>query len=192
MRFLADEGCDPALLALLRELGHDVAAVAEIAPASTDEAILAWGLREKRLILHYDLDFGTLIFRDQLPTYGVILVRIADSQPDLRSTRLQELLQRYDESRLAGSITRLTPKRITMTPIGTQLGNKQRKAAISGNKHHTSTVIGKQQPVEAEIGVNPPKYEDWKPYALSFDGESLCRQMAIRPTAWYAQQTRNY
>ena len=111
MRFLADEGCDGAIVSVLRELGHDVAWIAELAPSISDAEVLAWELREKRLIVHHDLDFGELIFRDNLPTYGVILVRIPDVQREFRMARIKTLLEKYDETELSGMITRVTLKR---------------------------------------------------------------------------------
>jgi predicted nuclease of predicted toxin-antitoxin system len=188
MRFLADEGCDMAIVSVLRELGHEVAWIAELAPSTSDKDILAWALREKRLIVHHDLDFGELIFRDNLPSYGVILVRIPDTQRELRAGRIKELLERYDESTLAGAITRLTAKRITQTPIN---ADKRRvppkntlKTPINANKLH--------QAQDSPMNFDVPRFEDWKSFAMSFDGESMCRQMGIRPTAWYAQQMKAY
>jgi predicted nuclease of predicted toxin-antitoxin system len=188
MRFLADEGCDAAIIGVLRELGHDVAWIAELAPSISDADILAWGLREERLIVHHDLDFGELIFRDNLPTHGVILVRIPDTQRELRAVRIKELLQNYGESTLIGAITRLTVKRISRTPIN---ADKRRAAQINAVKtpqNANKRKIFQESPTKIDV----PRFEGWKSFALSFDGESMCRQMGIRPTAWYSQQMKVY
>lgn len=189
MRFLADEGCDAAIISVLRELGHDVAWIAELAPSISDADILAWGLREERLIVHHDLDFGELIFRDNLPTHGVILVRIPDTQRALRAVRIKELLQSFDESALIGAITRLTAKNISRTAI---LDADQARTTSK------SAVVTPQRATKLEIlqdsltKIDVPRFEDWKSFALSFDGELMCRQMSIRPTAWYSQQMKMY
>jgi predicted nuclease of predicted toxin-antitoxin system len=188
MRFLADEGCDIAIVSVLRELGHDVAWIAELAPSTSDADILAWGLREKRLIVHHDLDFGELIFRDNLPSYGVILVRIPDAQRELKAERIKALLEKVAESALAGAITRLTAKRITQTPI-----NADKRRAPPKNTVKTQQNANKLQDLQdIPTNLDVPQYKAWKPFAMAFDGESMCRQMGIRPTAWYAQQMKNY
>ncbi len=192
MRFLADESFDPLMIAVLRELGHNVAAVAELSPGSTDEVILAWGLREKRIILHHDLDFGTLIFRDNLPTYGVILVRISDAQRELRVARLQELLQRYDEEKLSGVITRLTPKTVKITPLSTATRNSRSTSERAARKREQGDGGARLMSEANSMDLKQPRYDEWKQFAALLDGEKVCREMGIRPTAWYAQQLRNF
>ena len=58
MRFLADESCDFAVVRALREAGHDVAAITEISPRATDEAVIERAAREERMLLTEDKDFG--------------------------------------------------------------------------------------------------------------------------------------
>ena len=48
MNFLADESCAGPVIRALREAGHDVAAVAEVAKGSTDEQVLERALNENR------------------------------------------------------------------------------------------------------------------------------------------------
>jgi len=40
MNFLADESCDGPVIRRLREAGHDVVAIAEVAKGATDEQVL--------------------------------------------------------------------------------------------------------------------------------------------------------
>jgi predicted nuclease of predicted toxin-antitoxin system len=187
MKFLVDEGCDPTFVSLLRELGHDVVWVAEAAPSTSDTEILAWGLREQRIIVHHDLDFGELIFRDGLPTYGVILVRIADQQREMRAGRIRELLRRYDESQLVGAITKLTAKQIKKTQIAasqhenaTKKHGTDRKSPTPPHKNH----------IQLNETLSLPSFANWRQFAMEFDGEAYCRENALRPTAWYAQQMK--
>ena len=75
VRFVADESCDYAVVRALREQGHDVVAVAEIAPRSDDRDVMEYANREGRLLLTEDKDFGWLVYVSQLDSPGVILIR---------------------------------------------------------------------------------------------------------------------
>jgi predicted nuclease of predicted toxin-antitoxin system len=62
MNFLADESCAGPVIQALREAGHDVAAVAEVAKGSTDEQVLERALNGKRILITEDRDFGELVY----------------------------------------------------------------------------------------------------------------------------------
>jgi len=74
MRFLADESCDFALVRALRVAGHDVVAVAEIAPRMEDERVIQLAVDERRLLLTEDRDFGQLVYAVGHATGGVIFL----------------------------------------------------------------------------------------------------------------------
>jgi len=76
MRFLADESCDALIVRTLRAQSHDVAYVAEESPGAEDEDVLTRALHGQRVILTEDRDFCALVFRDALPAYGIVLIRI--------------------------------------------------------------------------------------------------------------------
>jgi hypothetical protein len=46
MRFLADESCDFAVVRVLRAGGHDVVAIAEVAPRAPDTEVMSQAVRE--------------------------------------------------------------------------------------------------------------------------------------------------
>jgi predicted nuclease of predicted toxin-antitoxin system len=75
MKFLLDENVDHRLAGFLRDLKHDVTAIAYGYPHSLlDEHVLAIASREKRILITNDhTDFGDLIFHKHLPHCGVIL-----------------------------------------------------------------------------------------------------------------------
>lgn len=61
----------------LRAAGFDVVWVRQDAPGMGDPDVLAWAVREQRILLTFDKDFGELAFGSRLPaTCGVILFRI--------------------------------------------------------------------------------------------------------------------
>jgi predicted nuclease of predicted toxin-antitoxin system len=75
LRFLADEGCDFAVVRALRNAGFDVVAVCEIMPRSTDSDILNLSHGDSRVLLTEDKDFGWLVFVSHADSAGVVLIR---------------------------------------------------------------------------------------------------------------------
>ena len=75
LRFLADEGCDFAVVCALRAADFDVAAVCEIMPRSTDSDVLKLANAENRVLLTEDKDFGWLDFVSHADSAGVVLIR---------------------------------------------------------------------------------------------------------------------
>jgi len=77
MRFLANENFPGDAVAALQTAGHDVVWVRTAAPGSNDETVLAWAVREERVVLTFDKDFGELAWRLGLPpASGVVLFRL--------------------------------------------------------------------------------------------------------------------
>lgn len=62
MRWLVDECVDAALVAHLREAGHDALYMAEMAPATSDADVMARAQRDGRLLLTEDKDFAIWCF----------------------------------------------------------------------------------------------------------------------------------
>jgi predicted nuclease of predicted toxin-antitoxin system len=77
MNFFADESVDHPIVERLRADGHDVLAVAEMAPSIPDETVLARANQHGDLLLTADKDFGELVFRQHRVTAGVVLIRLA-------------------------------------------------------------------------------------------------------------------
>ncbi len=93
MLFLANENFPKASILKLRQSGHDVAAVIEDAPGSSDEEVLARSERERRVISTFDRDYGELIYRQSAPaTSGVIYLRFDPSTPSEPADFIQKIL----------------------------------------------------------------------------------------------------
>lgn len=75
MKLLADENIDRPIVAWLREEGHDVLWVPESHVSEADRILVDIARKEERIILTYDLDFGEILFREQIMCEGVILLR---------------------------------------------------------------------------------------------------------------------
>ena len=79
MQFVIDENMSPFIVTLLRDDGHDVIAVAEDAPRLPDPEVLAWAVREDRILATFDTDFGELIYHLGLPSPpAVVLFRLSN------------------------------------------------------------------------------------------------------------------
>jgi predicted nuclease of predicted toxin-antitoxin system len=97
VRWLADECVAAPLVALLRASGHDVLYVAEVAAGLSDAGVVALAMRENRLLLTEDKDFGDLVFRRGRSVPGVVLVRINPDSVELKTIRLAAAIDRYGE-----------------------------------------------------------------------------------------------
>jgi predicted nuclease of predicted toxin-antitoxin system len=82
MRLLANENFPADAVEALRSLGHDVAWVRIDAPRSLDSEVIQRAVREQRVLVTLDKDFGELAFRMRLPaTSGVVLFRVFPPLP---------------------------------------------------------------------------------------------------------------
>lgn len=66
-RLLANENFPAPSVAHLRERGHDVLAIAEVARSLSDVEVLALAVGEQRSVLTFDRDYGELVFSRHLP-----------------------------------------------------------------------------------------------------------------------------
>jgi predicted nuclease of predicted toxin-antitoxin system len=115
MRFLADESCDFSVVRALRAAGHDVVAVSEVAPTIEDREVIERAVREVRVLLTEDKDFGQLVYADARKSSGVILIRFpASARPALPALVLETV--RQHEQQLAGSFVVLEPHRTRVRP----------------------------------------------------------------------------
>jgi len=120
-RLLTDENIDPAVTAHLRQAGFDVidAGQAELR-GGADQQLLEFALREQRVIVTHDSDFGTLAVHQNQSLVGIIYLRpghidpaftiatldaIRRADPDLKPPFI--LVARRDANRVTMRIRRL-------------------------------------------------------------------------------------
>src|SRR5512146_2212655 len=92
MRLFADENTPRAIVQWMRDAGHDVTWAPELRPAESDDIWLRQAEAEERLIVTADKDFGDMVFRDRLNTYGVLLLRLEGLPMADRVARLSAAL----------------------------------------------------------------------------------------------------
>ena len=116
MRWLIDECVDANLATLLRESGHDVVYMSDVAPRTADPEVLNRAEREKRLLLTEDKDFGDLVFRQARPAPGLVLVRIDPSRRSRKGPRLLAAIDRFGDT-LFGRYTVIEDARFRSRPL---------------------------------------------------------------------------
>ena len=116
MRFLADESCDFAVIHALRANGHDVIAVSEVTPRAEDSEVIRLAVREKRILLTEDKDFGRLVYSHGQKTLGVIFLRFPTSVRKQIAKDVVKLVKLQGERLIGGFIT-VQPGRIRITHV---------------------------------------------------------------------------
>lgn len=93
MKLLANENLPLKSVYRLRELGYDIKAIGEDNKSISDKQVMALAMKEKRLILTFDKDYGELIFNYgyKLPA-GVIFLRLAKYTPEEPAEIVHKLL----------------------------------------------------------------------------------------------------
>ena len=114
MRFIVDECTGPSVAAWLREEGHDVFSVYDSARGSDDVMILNMALRENRVLITNDRDFGEMIFRLNMPHCGIVFLRLADNRSSSKIHILEKLLAGHQDI-IEGNFITITEKKIRIS-----------------------------------------------------------------------------
>jgi predicted nuclease of predicted toxin-antitoxin system len=88
VRFLFDENLDVRFGRALADLGHDVEFVARIARSAIDREVLDLAVREERVLVTADRDFGELVYARGRPHSGVLYLRLGRAPLRQRIERL--------------------------------------------------------------------------------------------------------
>lgn len=117
MNLVADESIDAAITIRLRQEGHHVWAVAEMAPGLTDEAVLTLAHDRCAILVTADKDFGELVFRQGRATHGVMLIRLNGLSAGVKSEIVSAAFKEHT-SHFAKAFAVLTPDhlRVRRTP----------------------------------------------------------------------------
>ena len=91
MKFFVDENLPRMLVEWLRALGCDVVSASESGPGEADTAWAELALRDERILLTQDKDFGDLIYRNGLASHGVVLLRLDEFMAVEILSRFQEV-----------------------------------------------------------------------------------------------------
>ena len=102
MRLLADRCIGATAVHGLRADGHDVLSLVEEGLNPPDAQILTIAMAQHRIVLTEDADFGAHLFRDGLPSAGVI--RVEQESPADQLAVFREILMEHGEALGSGAI----------------------------------------------------------------------------------------
>jgi len=113
MRVLTHENVPGAMIAILRQKGHDVVSAKESLRGVPDRVVLARAQAEERILLTFDKEFGELAFRFELPAAcGIVLFRLSGASPERDTARALAALESRQD--WAGHFAVVTDDRIRL------------------------------------------------------------------------------
>ncbi|MBN2105768.1 DUF5615 family PIN-like protein [bacterium] len=115
MKLLLDENVPRSVFDFLKENHFDILWIRESNRGISDEAVIQLAVKDSRIIITYDKDFGELVFRHFIKVKGVVLIRILDE--NVAKEKLLELLRSH-KTTLADYFMVLTEKHIRRRKIG--------------------------------------------------------------------------
>jgi len=102
MDFLLDVNASGAIARWLLERGHNVVEVSQTDPRMSDDKILSWAVKDRRIIVTTDNDFEEMIWRQGKPHCGVLRL---ENLPRLEMMiLLNDVLDRHAKDLEAGAI----------------------------------------------------------------------------------------
>ena len=102
MEFLLDVNASGAVARWLIDQGHDEAEVGQTDPSMSDDKILSWAVRERRIIVTTDNDFEEMIYRQGTLHFGVL--RLENLPRSERMKLLNDALDSHFQDLEAGAI----------------------------------------------------------------------------------------
>lgn len=101
MKFLIDENVGNSVVRYLKDNGHDIMVASKKGfSGREDDFLLEYAFKEGRIIITNDKDFGFLVYRQRMPSHGVILFRFIQELPSLRVQALEAILSLKPERTL--------------------------------------------------------------------------------------------
>lgn len=116
MNLVADESIDKQIVECLRSAGHPVFYIAEMAPSISDDEVLKIANQKSALLLTADKDFGELIFRQGLVSYGVVLIRLSGMDGESKSEIVTSTVDKHSDE-IVGNFTVISHSRVRIRRI---------------------------------------------------------------------------
>jgi predicted nuclease of predicted toxin-antitoxin system len=100
----------------MRHAGHDVLWIRDAHRGMSDETILEMSVRESRVLVTFDKDFGELAFKAKLSAdCGIVLFRIRKQSPDILAKRVSAFIDSRNDR--VGHFAVIEEDRIRMTRL---------------------------------------------------------------------------
>lgn len=116
MNFVADESVDRQIVERLRNNDHLIWYVAEMLPSISDDEVLQLANKKIAPLITSDKDFGELVFRQHLVSYGVILVRLSGLSTKLKANIVSYTISNHEDE-ILGNFTVISPNKIRIRKI---------------------------------------------------------------------------
>lgn len=97
MKLLADDNIPKTVVNKLKSMGFDIKKASEYSKGLPDDILIEIAVKESRIIITFDKDFGELIFhRKQVPP-SIILLEFAPKSAEYILDRIRDLLSSDEE-----------------------------------------------------------------------------------------------
>src|SRR2546425_1600295 len=97
MKLLVDVGVGVAVADWMAAAGHDILFVRDLDPRMADDEILALAVRDRRLVVTMDKDFGELVYHAGGAHCGVLLLRLEGATAAAKVAVVQEILRDHED-----------------------------------------------------------------------------------------------
>ena len=115
MRFLLDVcASSRSMQAMLVAQGHEVLSALERNPQATDEELMVLALKEQRVLITEDKDFGELVFVHRLP--HPCIIRFVEMRIREKVTAMGELIDQHADEMNDGALIVVTRNRVRIRP----------------------------------------------------------------------------
>jgi len=111
VKFLADESCAGPVIAALRDAGHDVLAICELAKGMPDDQVMERAVSESRVLITEDRDFGELVYARASISPGVVFVKFHSRARPAKPIAVVEAVAKLG-ARLEGGFAVVEPGRV--------------------------------------------------------------------------------
>jgi predicted nuclease of predicted toxin-antitoxin system len=121
MRFLADMGVSMRIVEWLRASGHDAIHLRDEGLQKLPNGeIFQKAIREERVVLTFDLDFGEIVAASGGTSVSAILFRLRNTRADFVVQRLKAVLDQSTEELAQGAVVLVEDgrHRVRRMPIG--------------------------------------------------------------------------
>lgn len=117
MKFIVDECIGPSVARWLKQNNYDAISVYDSLQSSSDNTVLEFAVKDHRILITCDKDFGDMIFRNKMKHAGIILLRLMNDQPSNIILFIQDVLNNYAEQDLANNFTVVTETSIRIIKL---------------------------------------------------------------------------
>ena len=119
MNLLIDNALSPSLSHLLQERGHDALHVREIGmQAAVDPEVFAVAMRDDRVLVSADTDFGALLAVRQEAKPSFILFRKSQGvRPKVIADQIDTICREYERELQLGCVLTITEERIRIRSL---------------------------------------------------------------------------